>query len=131
MFWSCLGRQPGTDNNRRPCLLLVDQAIHAINHNGTARCVILLCHASGGTGGWYRLQAQAETNLGKIANEYMSNGEMLPSDVVLSLVTKRLAQRDCVQNGWILDGKTGLPCTVHAGYLAVRLIYRARCADEA
>lgn len=30
---------------------------------------------------------------------------MLPSEVVLSLLTKRLAQRDCVQNGWILDGK--------------------------
>ncbi len=40
-----------------------------------------------------------------MANEYMSRGEMLPSEVVLSLVTKRLAQRDCVQNGWILDGK--------------------------
>lgn len=42
-----------------------------------------------------------------MANEYMSRGEMLPSTVVLSLVTKRLAQRDCVQNGWILDGKFG------------------------
>lgn len=50
-------------------------------------------------------QAQAETKLGKVANEYMSRGEMLPTDVVLSLVIKRLAQRDCVQNGWILDGK--------------------------
>ncbi|CAM9555292.1 unnamed protein product, partial [Hapterophycus canaliculatus] len=49
-------------------------------------------------------QAQAETELGKVANEYMSRGEMLPSEVVLSLIKKRLAQRDCVQNGWILDG---------------------------
>lgn len=40
-----------------------------------------------------------------VANEYMTRGEMLPSEVVLSLVTKRLEQRDCVQNGWILDGE--------------------------
>ena len=51
-------------------------------------------------------QAQAETELGVVANEYMTRGEMLPSEVVLSLVIKRLEQRDCVQNGWILDGKT-------------------------
>lgn len=51
------------------------------------------------------LQAQAETELGSVANEYMLKGEMLPSNVVLSLITKRLAQRDCVQNGWILDGE--------------------------
>lgn len=50
-------------------------------------------------------QAQAETELGRVANEYMSRGEMLPSEVVLSLMKKRLAQRDCVQNGWILDGE--------------------------
>lgn len=50
-------------------------------------------------------QAQAETELGVIANEHMTRGEMMPSEVVLSLVIKRLEQRDCVQNGWILDGK--------------------------
>lgn len=50
-------------------------------------------------------QAQAETELGMVANEHMTRGEMLPSEVVLSLVIKRLEQRDCVQNGWILDGK--------------------------
>lgn len=55
---------------------------------------------------WFVVQAQAETKLGKIANEHMSKGEMLPTDIVLSLITKRLAQRDCVQNGWILDGET-------------------------
>lgn len=51
------------------------------------------------------IQAQAETELGKVANEYMSKGEMLPCDVILSLVTKRLEQRDCLQNGWVMDGK--------------------------
>ncbi|CAB1105578.1 unnamed protein product [Ectocarpus sp. CCAP 1310/34] len=56
------------------------------------------------SGNLLRSEAQAETSLGKIANEFMSRGEMLPSEVVLSLVTKRLAQRDCAQNGWILDG---------------------------
>ena len=49
-------------------------------------------------------QAQAETELGKVADESMSKGEMLPCDVILSLVTKRLEQRDCLQNGWIVDG---------------------------
>lgn len=59
----------------------------------------------GRAGGGHRAQALAETGLGKIANGYMSNGEMLPSDVVLPLVTKRLGQRDCLQNGWIMDGE--------------------------
>lgn len=53
-------------------------------------------------------QAQAETELGMVANEYMTRGEMLPSDVVLSLVIKRLEQRDCMQNGWILDGEKSI-----------------------
>ncbi|CBN74091.1 Adenylate kinase family protein [Ectocarpus siliculosus] len=56
------------------------------------------------SGNLLRSEAQAETSLGRRANEFMSRGEMLPSEVVLSLVTKRLAQRDCAQNGWILDG---------------------------
>lgn len=51
-----------------------------------------------------RVQAQAETPLGKIAHGLMSRGDLLPSELVLSLVTRRLSQRDCLQNGWILDG---------------------------
>ena len=49
-----------------------------------------------------------------VANEYMTRGEMLPSEVVLSLVTKRLEQRDCVQNGWILDGEKKQACDIDA-----------------
>ncbi|CAN0260460.1 unnamed protein product [Ascophyllum nodosum] len=56
------------------------------------------------SGNLLRSEAQAETELGKVADESMSKGEMLPCDVILSLVTKRLEQRDCLQNGWIVDG---------------------------
>lgn len=50
-------------------------------------------------------QAQAETKLGLVAKEYMARGEMLPTDLIVAMTTKRLAQRDCAQNGWILDGE--------------------------
>lgn len=31
-------------------------------------------------------------------------GEMLPPDMTLSLVTKKLASRECQKKGWVLEG---------------------------
>ena len=65
-----------------------------------------------------------------VANEYMTRGEMLPSEVVLSLVTKRLEQRDCVQNGWILDGEKqacDIDASFHCCGLSVTRATRNNC----
>ncbi|CAM9242463.1 unnamed protein product [Discosporangium mesarthrocarpum] len=56
------------------------------------------------SGNLLRSEVQAETDLGKIAHEQMTNGEMLPSQLVMSLIKRRMHRRDCMQNGWILDG---------------------------
>ena len=49
-------------------------------------------------------QAMAEgTPVGKIAEDYMSRGALLPDDVVAALVAERLKADDC-QKGYILDG---------------------------
>lgn len=34
----------------------------------------------------------------------MEHGELVPDDIVMSLVDKRLEQSDCRINGWVLDG---------------------------
>ncbi len=49
-------------------------------------------------------QAMAEgTPVGKIAEDYISRGALLPDDVVAALVAERLQSDDC-QKGYILDG---------------------------
>ncbi len=49
-------------------------------------------------------QAMAEgTPVGKIAEDYMSRGALLPDDIVAALVAERLQADDC-QKGYILDG---------------------------
>lgn len=49
-------------------------------------------------------QAMAEgTPVGKIAEDYMSRGALLPDDVVAALVAERLQADDC-KKGYILDG---------------------------
>lgn len=49
-------------------------------------------------------QAMAEgTPVGKIAEDYISRGALLPDDVVAALVAERLQSDDC-RKGYILDG---------------------------
>ena len=49
-------------------------------------------------------QAMAKgTPVGKIAEDYMSRGALLPDDLVAALVAERLQDEDC-QKGYILDG---------------------------
>ena len=49
-------------------------------------------------------QAMAErTPVGKIAEDYIKKGTLLPDDVVMALVAERLKGDDC-QEGYILDG---------------------------
>ncbi len=49
-------------------------------------------------------QAMADgTPIGKLAEDYMSRGTLLPDDVVAALVAERLQADDC-EKGYILDG---------------------------
>ena len=55
------------------------------------------------TGEIFRTNIQNETELGKIAKQYIDNGDLVPEELVNKLVEDRIAQDDCA-NGFILDG---------------------------
>ena len=55
------------------------------------------------TGDIIRENIQAKTKLGKICNEYISKGNLVPDELMIELVEDRLKQAD-VSNGYILDG---------------------------
>ena len=58
-----------------------------------------LLHLS--TGDLLRLEVTAATPLGKEAADLMNSGELVPDEIVLSIVEKRL---NITSQGWLLDG---------------------------
>lgn len=55
------------------------------------------------TGDIFRKNISENTELGKIADSYISKGNLVPDEITVPMVKKRLAQEDA-QNGAILDG---------------------------
>ena len=55
------------------------------------------------TGDIFRKHIKEQTELGKLAEKYISQGKLVPDDVTIDLVENRLKEAD-VQNGIILDG---------------------------
>ena len=55
------------------------------------------------TGDMFREQIKKETELGKLANSYISNGKLVPDEVTIDIVKDRLNWEDA-KNGVILDG---------------------------
>ena len=55
------------------------------------------------TGDIFRKHIKEGTKLGKLADRYISKGQLVPDDVTIDLVKNRLKEAD-VQNGIILDG---------------------------
>ena len=55
------------------------------------------------TGDIFRQHIKEQTELGKIAESYISRGKLVPDDVTIGLVKDRL-QQDDVKDGIILDG---------------------------
>jgi adenylate kinase len=55
------------------------------------------------TGDMLRAAVKEGTEFGLRAKEYMDAGQLLPDDVMLGLVSERLAQPDA-EPGWLLDG---------------------------
>ena len=55
------------------------------------------------TGEIFRTNIKNETELGKIAKEYIDKGELVPEELTNKLVEDRISQDDC-KNGFILDG---------------------------
>ena len=55
------------------------------------------------TGDILRENVQNGTPLGKEAQKFMIDGQLVPDSVILDMMAKRLDERDC-NNGYILDG---------------------------
>lgn len=55
------------------------------------------------TGDIFRSIVKEETMLSRKVKEYMSEGELVPDNIVIEVLTERLAKDDC-KNGFILDG---------------------------
>jgi adenylate kinase len=55
------------------------------------------------TGDMLRTAQREDTPLGRVAAHFMSEGKLVPDDVVIGIVDDRLRARDC-EGGFILDG---------------------------
>ena len=60
-----------------------------------------LAHIS--SGDLFRENLKNQTELGKLAQTYMTKGELVPDDVTIAMIKDRLSRPDC-ENGAILDG---------------------------
>ena len=60
-----------------------------------------LVHIS--TGDMFRDAIKAGTELGKLAQQYINDGHLVPDEVTIGLVKERLSQPDC-DAGFLLDG---------------------------
>ena len=56
------------------------------------------------TGDMFRSAIKNGTDMGKLAQSYMEKGELVPDSVTVGIVKERLAQDDCKNNGFLLDG---------------------------
>lgn len=55
------------------------------------------------TGDLFRDEIREGTELGKEAKEYMESGELVPDELVIDMLKKRIHEKDC-EKGFILDG---------------------------
>jgi len=55
------------------------------------------------SGGIFRENIKAGTELGKKAKSYIDAGDLVPDEITIPMILDRLKQDDC-KNGWLLDG---------------------------
>ena len=70
-----------------------------------------LAHIS--SGDLFRENLKNQTELGKLAQTYMTKGELVPDDVTVAMVKDRLTRPDC-EAGAILDGFPRTPAQANA-----------------
>lgn len=55
------------------------------------------------SGDMFHAEMSADSELGRKAKEYVSAGRLVPDEVTIAMVAKRLGQNDCAE-GYLLDG---------------------------
>eukprot|EP00956_Cyclotella_meneghiniana_P027110 scaffold60165_cov107-Cyclotella_meneghiniana.AAC.1 len=66
------------------------------------------------TGDMLRAAVADETEVGKLAKDYMDSGKLVPDEVIIGVVKDRLQKTDCIQSGWLLDGFPRTPAQAEA-----------------
>ena len=61
-----------------------------------------VCHIS--TADMFRSAIKNGTEMGKLAQKYIENGELVPDSVTVGIVKERLSQQDILEKGFLLDG---------------------------
>lgn len=67
----------------------------------TIKAKLPVAHIS--TGDMLRENVKGETELGKLAKEYMSAGKLVPDQLIIDMMEQRLQETDCI-GGFMLDG---------------------------
>lgn len=70
-----------------------------------------LVHIS--SGDIFRENLKNQTEMGKLAAEYMNKGELVPDDVTINMIRERLSRPDC-ERGALLDGFPRTPAQADA-----------------
>lgn len=70
-----------------------------------------LVHVS--SGDLFRDNLKRQTELGKLAQTFMSKGELVPNDVTIAMIRERLSRPDC-EKGALLDGFPRTPAQADA-----------------
>lgn len=70
-----------------------------------------LIHVS--SGDLFRDNLKRQTELGKLAQTFMTKGELVPDDVTIAMIRERLSRPDC-KNGALLDGFPRTPAQADA-----------------
>jgi adenylate kinase len=65
------------------------------------------------SGELFREHIKNQTELGKLAQDYMNNGDLVPDDVTIAMIRERITRPDCVI-GVILDGFPRTPAQADA-----------------
>lgn len=65
------------------------------------------------SGDIFRENLKNETDLGKLAKQFMDRGELVPDDLTIAMIRERLSRPDC-QNGALLDGFPRTPAQAQA-----------------
>jgi adenylate kinase len=77
----------------------------------------ILCERTGlahiSSGDLFRENLKNQTELGKLAQTYMTKGELVPDDVTIAMIKERLTRPDCAM-GAILDGFPRTPAQADA-----------------
>ena len=70
-----------------------------------------LVHIS--SGDIFRENLKNQTEMGKLAAQYMNNGELVPDDVTIQMIQERISRPDC-EKGALLDGFPRTPAQANA-----------------